>query len=258
MGVSNETGFQRTHICGNASNRPKPIPRRFAPVNGGMKLSEDLDYRYLLWCRWASGPIITWIMFNPSDADKGDNEDEIIPDPTINQIIHFSMHHEPVPFGGLQVVNLFAWRDSCKDCTLLQEHPIGDGDSVLKETIYSAETIAIAWGELKARQQLNALEIARERIVLDYLQDRPRLALCTVGNGRFPGHPMYKSRDIKLVDWEDALPYAAAKSKVKRRASGGKATPPGRRWHPSIQPGTSRIRRSYRLCENHRPEVPGA
>jgi len=194
-----------------------------------MQLCDDLDYRHLLWCRWASGPTITWIMFNPSDADIGDNEDEIIPDPTIDQIIHFSKHHEPTPFGGLQVVNLYAWRDSCKACTLLREDPIGEGDSVLKETIHSAETIAIAWGELgtwkQPQKELNAREIARESTVLDYLHDRPRLALCTVGNGRFPGHPMYKSRALRLVDWEHALPYGAAKSKIFRRASEGETTP---------------------------------
>jgi hypothetical protein len=163
-------------------------------------------------------------MFNPSDADLGEKEGEIIPDQTIDQIIYFSKHNEPVPFGGLQVVNLFAWRDSCMACTLLRDDPIGDGDAILKKTIHSAETIAIAWGELgtwkKEQKNLNEREIERERTVLDYLEDRPRLALCTVRNGRFPGHPLYKSRMLRLADWGEALSHAAAKSRVKSSGPG--------------------------------------
>lgn len=35
MGSPSERGLLRTHICGRTSNRPKAVPKRFAPVKGG-------------------------------------------------------------------------------------------------------------------------------------------------------------------------------------------------------------------------------
>jgi hypothetical protein len=48
MSEIKEMSFRRTHICDISPRRPKAEPKRFPPVNGGMELSDDLDYRYLL------------------------------------------------------------------------------------------------------------------------------------------------------------------------------------------------------------------
>ena len=182
--------------------------RAFAPLLGGMDLSDDKKYRYSLWCRWSPGPSITWIMFNPSDADlASDKPGHITPDPTINQIVRYSKRHRPKPFGALRLVNLFAWRDSCAACTLLRTDAVGENDARLKPLLQGVEEVAIAWGSLgRWRRELNLKAQARERLVHQWLGDTRRLCLCRVDKGAYPGHPMYKSPDLTLTDWEVAPP----------------------------------------------------
>jgi hypothetical protein len=194
------------HICGAPPDKMKR-PQRLPPLPGGMELSPDKRYRYSLWCRWTPGPTITWIMFNPSDADLADRPGYIRPDPTINKIIGYSKRHKPLPFGAIRVVNLFAWRDSCTACTLLRPDPLGENDSRLKLLLRGVDEVAIAWGGLGSwRKELNVKAQARERVVRESLGENRLLCLCRVDNGRYPGHPMYKSPDLTLKDWDAAPP----------------------------------------------------
>ena len=133
------------HKCGKTGERPNP--RLFESVPGGMELSSDHLYRNRLWHRWAEGPSITWIMLNPSDADP-DEDGYIRPDRTIKRIISFSKAHEPNVFGALEVVNLFAIRDSCSACALTSDNPYGDDDR-LRSIIKPSMTVVIAWGDLE-------------------------------------------------------------------------------------------------------------
>lgn len=65
-------------------------------------ISPDGKYRYALTREWRdSGPMICWIMFNPSTADAEKD------DPTIRTIIK---HSDRWGFRGLHVVNLFPLR----------------------------------------------------------------------------------------------------------------------------------------------------
>lgn len=66
----------------------------------------DDPYRYLLWRRWSDEPAavvpdVTWVMLNPSTAD-GDHDDA-----TIGKCRRFAVAWG---FGGMHVVNLFAYR----------------------------------------------------------------------------------------------------------------------------------------------------
>lgn len=68
----------------------------------GALLSEDGRYRYRLWRLWDElTPVMVWVMLNPSTADAD------VDDPTIRKCIGFAKAHH---FGGIIVVNLFAWR----------------------------------------------------------------------------------------------------------------------------------------------------
>jgi hypothetical protein len=173
-----------------------------------MELSPDGKYRYLLWCRWEPGPTITWIMFNPSDADlTADKPGYITPDPTINKIIGFSKRHKPLPFGALRVVNLFAWRDSCPKCTLLRPDPLGKNDSRLRSLLRGVDEVAIAWGGLGCwRKAMNLKAQTREEAVRASLEKTRLLCLCRVDKGKYPGHPMFKPPELTLKDWDAAPP----------------------------------------------------
>jgi len=68
----------------------------------GAVLSSDGRYRYRLWRLWDDlAPIMTWVMLNPSTADAD------VDDPTIRKCIGFAKAGH---YGGIIVVNLFAWR----------------------------------------------------------------------------------------------------------------------------------------------------
>lgn len=69
----------------------------------GATLSDDGRYRYDLWRRWADGPLMGWIMLNPS---TGDAESD---DHTIRKCIGFAQR---AGASGIHIVNLFAFRTS--------------------------------------------------------------------------------------------------------------------------------------------------
>lgn len=67
-------------------------------------ISSDKLYRWWLFRRWAAeGPLIIWIMMNPSTADHTKN------DPTILKIIRYAKRWG---FGGVLVLNIYAFRTS--------------------------------------------------------------------------------------------------------------------------------------------------
>jgi hypothetical protein len=95
-------------------------------------------YRYSLSREWAPGPACTFIMLNPSTADAD------IDDPTIRRCIGFA---KAWGFGGLAVVNLFAFRaTSPKDMQSAAE-PVGPANDAAIADGVGLSTIAVAaWG----------------------------------------------------------------------------------------------------------------
>lgn len=80
------------------------MTRNLFEMNGGRGalLSECGRYRYRLWRLWDElRPVMVWVMLNPSTADAD------VDDPTIRKCIGFAKVNH---FGGIVVVNLFAWR----------------------------------------------------------------------------------------------------------------------------------------------------
>ena len=67
----------------------------------GAELSDCGAYRYSLLRRWSSGPLVNFIMLNPSTADATKD------DPTIRRCIRFAMDWG---HPGILVTNLFAFR----------------------------------------------------------------------------------------------------------------------------------------------------
>ena len=192
-----------SHICGERGEKAE-AKRSFKPLEGDMCLSPDKKYRYSLTTRWGPGPTITWVMFNPAGADLAETPGFIIPDRTINRIVAFSKKG-PKRFGSLSVVNLFAWRDTCPACTLCQPDPIGDNNEHLSALLEGVNAVAIAWGSLHGlRTELRAKAENRVREVNEVLGHIGRLCLCKVDSDSSPGHPLYLSGDLRLVDWESA------------------------------------------------------
>jgi hypothetical protein len=96
-------------------------------------------YRYHLWRRWqpALGTVL-WIMLNPSTADAS------FDDPTIRRCVGFAAAWG---FGGIEVVNLFAFRATHPFVMMSAEDPVGpENDAVTLSAVQSADRIVAAWG----------------------------------------------------------------------------------------------------------------
>jgi hypothetical protein len=67
----------------------------------GATLSDDSRYRYDLWRRWDDGPLMGWVMLNPSTADAE------VDDATIRRCIGYA---KQAGLAGIVVRNLYAYR----------------------------------------------------------------------------------------------------------------------------------------------------
>lgn len=100
-------------------------------------------YRYLLTRMWdATLPVMVWVMLNPSTADA------LVDDPTILACMDFARRNG---FGGITVVNLFAFRSPHPKVMLAATDPIGpDNDNHIHAELltaaHSGGMIVAAWG----------------------------------------------------------------------------------------------------------------
>jgi hypothetical protein len=105
-------------------------------ILGGAILSARGNYRYQLWRRWSAGPELLWILLNPSTADAEHD------DATIRKCIGFSRRWD---YGGLRVINLFAYRATAPADLLAASDPVGPENDAVIRSLRTRECI-VAWG----------------------------------------------------------------------------------------------------------------
>src|ERR1700761_9373795 len=102
------------------------------------KFSPDEKYRYTLSRRWSEGPLLTWLMFNPSTAT------EYTLDATVRRCMGFSKRWG---YGGFVVVNLYAIRGTDPKTPAKVEDPIGpENDYWINEVFRETQDVICAWG----------------------------------------------------------------------------------------------------------------
>ncbi len=96
------------------------------------------NYRYRLWRRWdLNGSTLVWIMLNPSTADA------LTDDATIRRCIGFA---KQFGHGGIEVVNLFAYRATNPKRLKLIEAPVGpDNNGYILKACQGSQVVC-AWG----------------------------------------------------------------------------------------------------------------
>ena len=108
-------------------------------VRGTAVLSTDQTRRYLLTRRWDDGPLMAWVMLNPSTADARTD------DATITRCTRRARDFGA--FGGIAVVNLFSLRATDPRALTNCPDPVGAGnDSFIVRTCRTAVLVAVAWG----------------------------------------------------------------------------------------------------------------
>lgn len=149
-------------------------------------------YRYALRRDWAAGEggagRLVFVMLNPSTADERRN------DPTVSRC---EGRARAMGFGGLEVVNLFAFRAT--DPRALKAAPAPEGtlnDVFLRAAARSAGMVICAWGAHGGHRG-RASEV-------ECLLRRCNLKLWHLGltAGGFPRHPLYTRRAIRPMEWD--------------------------------------------------------
>ncbi len=149
----------------------------------GACFSKCRKYRYSLWRIWdESKPPALIIGLNPSTADERKN------DPTIRRCINFSREWG---FGGLYMVNLFAFRATKPSDLRKAKEPIGpDNDLQIKTLAKSAGIVLAAWGNDGAYQ-------GRSKEMTDML---PNLKCLKINRSGEPAHPLYQPKSATPIN----------------------------------------------------------
>lgn len=157
------------------------------PGQSGATISECQRYRYSLWRRWSTDPMMTYCMLNPSTADASAN------DPTITRC---STRAKLLGFGGIYVVNLFALRSTDPRALYLQPEPVGPENN--EQILKAAETSNLficGWGvhgKFKGRDQVVHGMLRAFGVTPHVLK---------MNKDGSPGHPLYVSYKVKPGPW---------------------------------------------------------
>ncbi len=150
----------------------------------GAIIDETGKYRYQLLRIWdESKPLAVFIMLNPSTADE--NED----DPTIKRCMNYARSWG---YGGIKVVNLFAYRATDPKELSKVSDPIGpENNRYIWEAVSGDGIVIAAWGACNhVRNRMDwALPASKELYCLGKTKDG------------HPKHPLYLKADLKPVKW---------------------------------------------------------
>lgn len=153
-------------------------------------ISEDGIYRYSLTRDWHEEfPVMLYVMLNPSTADA------VVDDPTIGRCIEFAKREN---MGGIEVVNLFAFRATDPKDMKAAQDPVGpENDTVIRQALLEADTVICAWGNHGVYQ-------GRSQAVLQLIRSEGHVPY-SIGprNGKGKGeppHPLYRKGDLPLLE----------------------------------------------------------
>lgn len=154
------------------------------------RVSECERYRYTLGRIWEpSRPQLTYVMLNPSTADASAD------DPTIRKCRGFA---ERLGFGGIHVVNLYAFR-ATKPQALWASQASGvdivgpENDDVLREAFRRGDAVA-AWGAHGKADRVEFVSILARAV-------GARLHALSVTKSGAPGHPLMLPYSSALTPW---------------------------------------------------------
>ena len=161
-------------------------PKFTAHQNSDAVFSEN--YRYVLWRRdSASLPPLTFIMLNPSRANKSED------DKTISMCRAFAHANNA---GGIVVVNIFATISTDWRKLLHATDPAGpDNTRWVKEACDKSQNIVVAWGAMpRFRSHIDAM--------LCTLKGWEKQLLCLgVSKEGYPRHPSRLSLSSQLIKY---------------------------------------------------------
>jgi hypothetical protein len=141
-------------------------------------------YRYTLRRTWGDrGDLLAFVGLNPSTAD--DRTD----DPTIRRCIGFARREG---FGGLVVLNLFAFRATRPADLFRASDPVGPSADVVLQEHTAGLVVVCCWGG-------HGRFRGRDRAVVELLGDAAELVCLGRTKTGEPRHPLYLPAGAELV-----------------------------------------------------------
>jgi len=150
----------------------------------GAVFDDTGQYRYRLWRIWnRHAARVGFVLLNPSTADATRD------DPTIRRCLRFAAAWG---FGGVEVLNLFAYRTPRPKLLFRAADPVGpDNDRYLHNAARRIDPLVLAWGNHGAC-------LGRDLHVLNLLENgRPLFCLGQTRLGQ-PRHPLYLAKLTEL------------------------------------------------------------
>jgi hypothetical protein len=157
-------------------------------------ISNDGKYRYTLSREWGPGDHVLFVMLNPSTADAE------VDDPTIRKCIAFAKSWE---YGGLRVINLFAYR-ATNPRQLYGKYKwdvIGQqNNDYIEAEIRACTMVVCAWGNHGALydRDIDFMVIAGRQ--------NAWLRCLGVTKAGHPKHPLFLPGNTQHVDFRTARP----------------------------------------------------
>ncbi len=149
--------------------------------------SPDRKYRYDLCRIWKENKnSICFVCLNPSTADEN------IDDPTVRRCIRYA---DSWGYGGIYMLNLFAFRSTDPSNLYTEKFPIGDeNDKHIRFVSEMCDMTILAWGN-------HGKYMDRSSAVLSIVARPYYLKLTNSGE---PGHPLYLKKDLRPIEWEES------------------------------------------------------
>lgn len=154
------------------------------------EFSRDRIYRYNLWRIWkrAKG-CVTFIGLNPSTADEN------IDDKTITRCIRFA---DRWGYGGMYMVNIFAFRATQPTDMMAHKFPIGElsdgtecNDFAIQHVAAQSKLVVATWGA-------DGMHMNRGKAVADMFEPGTLMCFGKTKAGNQPLHPLYLPNNSKL------------------------------------------------------------
>ena len=151
-------------------------------------------YRYSLRRIWCEGPPLIVVMLNPSTADAR------VDDPTIRRVMGFAQSNG---YGGIIVLNLFAWRATSPAALKAADYPVGPLNME-----YWQETHETARNHYPYKERVHYLcawgagggLMNQDKTFMEWLQSRKYREIYCLGTTKagFPKHPLYLPKDTPM------------------------------------------------------------
>jgi hypothetical protein len=156
-------------------------------------------YRYWLKRRWGGGSLLPFVMLNPSTADHWKD------DPTIRLCMALARREQ---YGGIHVVNLYAYRATDPKALLTCADPVGPAnDNNIASALRGAWAVSLpvvaAWGANAKPDRVGQ--------VLNLVPDVNWRCLGT-NKGGSPKHPLFLPADTALVPFPTSADEGAERA----------------------------------------------